>query len=146
MQVFVDSDACPVKDEVIKVATRYQRMVTFVSNQGMRPYHLPNVKQVVVSASFDAADDWIVEQVQAGDVVVTNDIPLASRSIKKGCRALSPSGHMFNEQNIGAAMAMRELNAHLRETGESKGYNASFSKKDRSQFLQSFDRLLSTAG
>ena len=142
IHVYVDSDACPVKDEVIRVATRYKRHITFVSNQGMRPYHGENIKQVVVSAAFDAADDWIVERAQSGDIVVTADIQLAARCLQKGCKALNPSGHVFTHQNIGSALSMRELNAHLRETGDIKGHNPSFSKKDRSAFLQSLDRLI----
>jgi len=141
MQIFVDSDACPVKDEAMRVATRYGLAVTFVSNQGMRPIAAPNVRQIVVGAKFDAADDWIVEHCEAGDIIITNDIPLAARCLAKGCMALGPTGHVFTTQNIGATLAMRELNAHLRETGESKGHNPSFAKKDRSQFLQSLDRL-----
>lgn len=145
VQVFVDSDSCPVKEEAIRVATRYKLDITLVSNQGMRPIASANVKQVVVGAKFDAADDWIVEHVNAGDVVVTNDILLAGRCIEKEGKALSPSGHVFTPQNIGNALSMRELNAHLRETGLSNGYNASFTRKDRSQFLQSLDLLLQRA-
>lgn len=140
LQIFVDGDACPVKDEVVRVATRYTLQVTIVSNQGMRP--VPHVKQVVVGAKFDEADDWIVEHASAGDIVVTGDIPLAARCIAKGCGALKPNGQLFTTENIGAALAMRELNAHLRETGEMKSYNPTFSKKDRSQFLQTLDTLI----
>jgi len=142
MQIFVDSDACPVKDEAMRVAARYKLHTTLVSNQGMRPLGLPDVKQVVVGAKFDAADDWIVEHAGAGDIIVTADIQLAARCIDKGCKALGPTGHIFTPQNIGTALSMRELNAHLRETGEISGHNPSFSKKDRSQFLQSLDRLI----
>jgi len=142
IRIFIDGDACPVKDETIRVASRYNLSVTLVSNQGMRPLKLPNVTQIVVGAKFDAADDWIVEQAGIGDIVVTNDILLASRCLVKNCKALNPAGHIFTGQNIGATLAMHELNAHLRETGESKGYNASFSQKDRSQFLQSLDLLI----
>ena len=141
--IYVDSDACPVKDEVLRVAMRYKLEVTMVSNQGMRP--LPGVKQVVVGAEFDAADNWIADHVQSGDIVITADIPLASRSITKGAKALGPNGRIFTPQNIGSALAMRDLNAHLRETGESKGYNPSFSKKDRSDFLQALDKLVQKA-
>jgi uncharacterized protein YaiI (UPF0178 family) len=142
MQLFVDADACPVKEEAIRVATRYGLEITLVSNQGMRPYSLPHVKQVVVSAAFDAADDWIVEHAQTGDIVVTGDILLAGRCLEKACLALAPTGRVFTQHNIGSALAMRELSAYLRETGESKGYNPSFSAKDRSQFLQSLDKLI----
>jgi uncharacterized protein YaiI (UPF0178 family) len=142
MHVYIDSDACPVKEEAIRVATRYKLSVTLVSNQGMRPLNLPNVQQVVVSAKFDAADDWIVEQAKSGDVVITSDILLASRCLKNGAKALGPNGHEFTTQNIGSALSMRELNAHLRETGMSNGHNPSFSKQDRSRFLQSLDKLI----
>jgi uncharacterized protein YaiI (UPF0178 family) len=97
---------------------------------------------VVVGAKFDEADDWIVEHAGNGDIVITSDIPLAARCLSKGCKALHSNGHVFTAQNIGSALAMRELNAHLRETGESKGYNPGFSRKDRSQFLQSLDMLI----
>jgi len=139
-EIFVDNDACPVKDEAIRVAARYSLPITLVSNQGMRP--IANVKQVVVGAKFDAADDWIVEHAGTGDIVVTADIRLAARCLDKGCKALNPAGQVFTPQNIGTALSLRDINAHLRETGESKGYNPSFSKKDRSQFLQSLDMLI----
>ncbi len=142
MQVFVDSDACPVKDEAIRVATRYQLHITLVSNQGMRPIPAPNVTQIVVGAGFDAADDWIVEHADKNDIVVTSDIQLAARCLDKGCKALNSAGHIFTTQNIGTALSMRALSAHLRETGESNGYNASFTQKDRSRFLQSLDMLI----
>ncbi len=138
--LLIDGDACPVKDEAVRVAARYNIPVTLVSNQGMRP--MPNVRQVVVSAKFDAADDWIVENAAPGDIVITSDIQLAARCLEKQCKALNPTGQEFTKQNIGSALASRELNAYLREAGEIKGGNASFSKKHRSQFLQSLDRLM----
>ncbi len=142
IQIFVDGDSCPVKDEAIRVAARYNLPITLVSNQGMRPINAPNVKQVVVSASFDAADDWIVENSNVGDIAITADIQLAGRCLDKGCKALNPTGHIFTPQNICSALAMRALNAHLRETGDIKGHNPTFTKKDRSQFLQSLDMLI----
>ncbi len=142
IQIFVDSDSCPVKDEAIRVATRYNLKITLVSNQGMRPINAHNVKQVVVSASFDAADDWIVENCNTGDIAITADILLAARCLDKKCKALSPTGHIFTAQNISSTLAMRSLNAHLRETGDIKGHNPTFTKKDRSQFLQSLDMLI----
>lgn len=145
MQLLVDADACPVKDEAVRVAGRYQRKVIFVSNQGIRPNPAPNVSYIVVGAQFDAADDWIVEHANPGDIVVTADIQLAGRCLAKGCMALNPAGHVFTQKNIGSALSMRALSAHLRETGESKGHNPSFSKKDRSEFLQSLDRLMQKA-
>jgi uncharacterized protein YaiI (UPF0178 family) len=142
IQLFVDNDACPVKEEVLRVAARYKLQVTLVSNQGMRPVAAPNVRQVVVGAQFDAADDWIVEHAGTNDIVVTSDIQLAARCLDKGCKALNSAGHVFTSQNIGSALSMRALNAHLRETGDIKGFNPAFSKKDRSQFLQSLDMLI----
>lgn len=144
LHLYIDGDACPVKDEAIRVATRYRLEVTLVSNQGMRP--MPGVKQIVVGAKFDAADDWIIEHVQQGDIVITADIPLAGRCLEKGGVAVNHNGHIFTKQNIGTALSMRELNSYLREAGEIKGYNASFSKKDRSQFLQSLDGIIQKSG
>ena len=145
LQIFVDADACPVKEEAIRVATRYGLPITLVSNQAMRTFVGPNVTQVAVGTGFDAADDWIVERADAGDIVITSDILLAARCLEKSCRALNSTGAFFDADNIGSALAMRELNAYLREAGEIKGYNASFSKKDRSQFLQSLDLLIQKA-
>lgn len=142
IRIFVDADACPVKDEAARVAARYSVPITFVSNNGLRPIHGPTVQQVVVAAGFDAADDWIVEQAAAGDVVVTADVPLAARCLEKGCQVLNATGQPFTADTIGSALAMRELNAYLRDAGEIKGSNPSFSKKDRSQFLQALDRAV----
>ena len=143
--VFVDADACPVKDEAQRVAERHGLVITYVANFGLRPSRDPMVRNVMVPQGADAADDWIVEQAEAGDVVVTSDIPLASRALAKGVSAIGPTGKLFTHDSIGMALAMRELNQHLRETGESRGFNASFSPKDRSNFLQQFDALLQRA-
>ncbi|MDX1974108.1 MAG: YaiI/YqxD family protein [Rickettsiales bacterium] len=142
IQIFVDNDACPVREEAIRVATRYGLQLILVSNQGMRPLKLPNVKQVVVDSSFDAADHWIVEHISAGDIVVTTDIQLAARCLGKGARALNATGHVYTSHNIGSALSMRELNAYLREAGEIKGHNPAFSNKDRSNFLQELDKMV----
>ncbi|ABC91009.1 hypothetical conserved protein [Rhizobium etli CFN 42] len=139
--IYVDADACPVKPEVLKVAERHGLEVTFVANSGLRPSRDPMVRNVIVSNAFDAADNWIAERAGAGDVVVTADVPLAVRCVATGAFVSGPTGRVFDETNIGMASAMRDLGAHLRETGESKGYNASFSPKDRSRFLETFDRL-----
>ena len=140
-QILVDADACPVKDEVVRVADRLGLVVTFVSNGGLRPSRDPMIRHVVVSKGADAADDWIVEDAQANDIVITADIPLASRALEKGAHVLGPAGKPFTADNIGMAMAMRDLGRHLRETGESKGYNASFSRDDRSRFLGALDQV-----
>jgi uncharacterized protein YaiI (UPF0178 family) len=144
-QIFVDADACPVKDEIVRVAERHGLAVTFVANFGLRPSRDPMIRNVVVPQGADAADDWIVEHVGANDVVITSDIPLASRSLKKGATVMGPTGKPFTEQSIGMALAMRELNQHLRETGESRGLNAGFTAKDRSNFLHAFDAAVQRA-
>ncbi|MCP4315579.1 MAG: YaiI/YqxD family protein [Hyphomicrobiales bacterium] len=140
--IFVDADACPVKNEVLKVAERHGIAVTFVANGGLRPSRDPNVRNVVVSDGFDAADDWIVDHVGRLDVVITADILLAGRCVEKGTEALGPTGRLFDSSSIGMATAMRNLNQHLRESGEISGRNASFTKQDRSRFLQALDKLV----
>jgi uncharacterized protein YaiI (UPF0178 family) len=135
--IYVDADACPVKDEAVRVAERHGLFIHFVSNSFMRLPEGPLIRRMVVAEGADAADDWIVEHIAAGDIVVTADIPLAARSLKK--QVIGPTGKPFTEAGIGMALAMRELSAHLRETGESKGYNASFTKQDRSRFLEALE-------
>jgi uncharacterized protein len=139
--IYVDADACPVKPEILKVAERHALPVTFVANSGLRPSRDPMVKNVIVSGAFDAADNWIADNVAEGDIVVTADVPLAVRCVAKGAHVTGPTGRLFDQANIGMASAMRDLGAHLRETGESKGYNAAFSPRDRSAFLETLDRL-----
>lgn len=139
--IFVDADACPVKPEVLKVAERHGLPVTFVANSGLRPSRDPMIRNVIVSGAFDAADDWIVDNVREGDIVITADVPLAGRTVAKGAHVTGPTGRLFDQTNIGMASAMRDLGAHLRETGESKGYNTAFSPRDRSAFLETLDRL-----
>lgn len=140
-EIFVDADACPVKPEILKVAERHGLRVTLVANSGLRPSRDPMVRNIVVSAGFDAADDWIVENANPNDIVVTADVPLATRCVAKGAHVTGPTGRLFDATNIGMASAMRDLGQHLRETGESKGYNAAFSQRDRSAFLETLDRL-----
>lgn len=143
--IYVDADACPVKEEVVRVAERHGLVVTFVSNGGLRPSRDPMIRNVVVSKGADAADDWIVETAGPGDVAVTADIPLAARLVAKGVHVLGPTGRPFTPETIGMAVAMRDLKQHLRETGESKGYNASFSPRDRSAFLSALDQAVRRA-
>ena len=143
--VYVDADACPVKEEVVKVAERHGLVVTFVSNGGLRPWRDPMIRNVVVSKGADAADDWIVENAGANDIVVTADIPLAARTVALGAHVLGPTGRPFTPETIGMAVAMRDLKQHLRETGESKGYNAGFSPADRSRFLGALDQMVRRA-
>jgi uncharacterized protein YaiI (UPF0178 family) len=143
--IYVDADACPVKDEVVKVAGRHDLIVTFVSNGGLRPSRDPMIRHVVVAKSADAADDWIVEQVNPGDIVVTADVPLAARTVERGAHTLGPTGRPFTPESIGMAVAMRDLKQHLRETGEIKGYNPGFSARDRSAFLSALDSTIRRA-
>ena len=143
--IYVDADACPVKEEVIKVAERHGVGVVFVSNGGLRPSRDPMIRNVVVSKGADAADDWIVENAHANDVVITADIPLAARAVALNAHVLGPTGRPFTPETIGMAVAMRDLKQHLRETGESKGYNAGFTPQDRSRFLGELDRILRRA-
>lgn len=143
--LFVDADACPVKDEVLRVAERHGLAVVFVSNGGIRPSRDPLVRTVVVSQGADAADDWIVEAAVANDIVVTADIPLARRALDKGCHVIGPTGRAFTEATIGMALAMREINQHRRETGESRGFNASFTSRDRSAFLSALEVMVQNA-
>jgi uncharacterized protein YaiI (UPF0178 family) len=141
-EIYVDADACPVKDEVVRVAGRHGREVTFVANFGLRPSRDPMIRNVVVPQGADAADDWIVAHAAAGDIVVTADIPLARRALDNGAAVLGPTGRPFTPASIGLALATRELNQHLRETGESRGFNASFTARDRQQFLQALDEAV----
>jgi hypothetical protein len=142
MDIFIDADACPVKDETLKVASRYQLPVKIVSNGGMRPSRDPMIETVVVAAGADAADDWIAERCQSGDVVITADIPLAARILEAGGTPLGPTGKVFTEETIGMALAMRDLKQHLRESTNTQTYNRGFEAKDRSNFLQALDRLV----
>ena len=137
--IYVDGDACPVKEEVARVAARHGLQVYIVSNQGLRSNLGPHVRGILVGSEFDAADNWIVENITTGDIAITADIQLAARCLKKNAKAINPTGKFFTEENIGSALAMRELSSYLREAGEIKGGNAPFSKQDRSNFVQSLD-------
>jgi len=140
--IYIDADACPVKDEIYRVAGRHKLMTYVVSNSWMRLPQSPLIEQVVVSDGFDAADDWIVDHVGAKDVVITSDIPLAERCLSNGAVVTGPNGKQFTEQSIGMSLAMRDLNTHLRDIGEISGKNAAFTKKDRSQFLNVLENIL----
>ena len=143
MHIYVDADACPVKEETIRVAERVGARVTLVSAQGLRPRREAHVDQVAVGPAFDAADDWIAERIAPGDICVTNDVPLASRCVERGAKAVSPTGRIFDERTVQAALASRNLSQHLRESNQAQTYNAPFGTKDRSRFLQAMDRLIS---
>ena len=145
--LYVDADACPVREEVYRVAARLSLPVVVVSNgsRPIRPPGLPNVRMVVVDDQPDAADDWIAERVGAADVCITADIPLAARCLRRGARALSGTGHVWSDANIGNALAGRELSRHLREIGVSGGGHAPMTKDDRSRFLSALDTLARAA-
>jgi uncharacterized protein YaiI (UPF0178 family) len=143
--IYVDADACPVKEEVYKVAKRLGVRVVVVANSWMRVPDGGLVALEVVSDGFDAADDWIAERATAQDVVVTGDIPLASRCLQGGARVLGHSGKPFTEASIGAALATREFLAQMREHNLMSGGPAPFSPRDRSRFLQELDNLVRAA-
>lgn len=145
MQIFIDADACPVKEEALNVAYRYQVKLYLVSNQWLRLPVGDNVEKIVVSDGFDAADDWIAEKASTGDVVVTGDILLASRCLEGGADVIGHNGKPFTSDNIGMAVAMRELKSQLRDMGEDKGYNKSFSKEDRSRFSSALNLIVEKA-
>ena len=140
--IYVDADACPVKDEAVRVADRHGLAIHYVSNSFMRLPESPLVNRVVVAEGPDAADDWIAIRIGKGDIAVTSDIPLASRCLKAGAVVIGNTGKPFTDAGIGMALAMRDLSQHLRETGESKGYNAAFTRADRSRFLQSMEEAV----
>ncbi|MDP6567862.1 MAG: YaiI/YqxD family protein [Alphaproteobacteria bacterium] len=139
LEIYVDGDACPVKDEVLRVAGRHGLTVHLVANAWLRQANEPMVRMVVVGEGLDAADDWIAEHVGPGDIVVTADIPLAARCLDAGAQALGPGGKPFTEESIGMALAMRDLLAHLRDSGEIGGGGPGFTKQDRSNFLQALE-------
>ena len=142
LHIFVDADACPVKQEVYRVAVRYRLEVTLVANSWMR---IPDERWIaleVVEDGFDAADDWIVEHVQPHDIVVTADIPLANRCLKAGACVIGTTGNPFTEENIGQAVATRDLLSELRGAGEITGGPPPLKKRDRSRFLQQLDEVI----
>ncbi len=142
MQIYVDADACPVKAEVVRVAARHDIPVHMVANSWMRIEASPLVKLVVVEEGPDAADDWIAERIGVSDIAVTADILLAARCLKAGAQCIGPTGKPFSDANIGMAIAMRDMQRHLRETGESRGFNPTFTPRDRSQFLQALENAV----
>ena len=145
--IYIDADACPVRDEIFRVATRLQIPVFVVSN-GSRPIRapgLPNVEMVVVRSGADAADDWIAERITAADICTTADIPLAARCLERGARALAFNGREWNGDNIGSALAGRAIGQHLRESGVQTGGPAALTQRDRGSFLNALDRLVQAA-
>lgn len=142
LDIFVDGDGCAVKDETYRVATRYGLKVFVVANSWMKIPSDNKIELVVVSGGFDAADDWIAENIQPGDIAITSDIPLADRCLKRKAKVLGPKGNEFTEDNIGSAMATRELMTNLRYMGEMRGGPSAMDKKARSQFLSNLDRII----
>lgn len=145
MPIFVDADACPVKNEIYQVARRYETKVIVVSNTSIFVPREVLIEAVVVKSGFDAADDWIVERVEVGDIVVTADIPLAERCLTRGSRVIGPKGVEFNEDSIGNALATRALLEMCRQSGEFTGGPAPFQKSDRSKFLGKLDEMIHAA-
>ncbi len=139
LEIFVDADACPVKEEVGRVADRHGLIVHIVSNGGIRPSANPRVKTVIVPQGADAADDWIANSIGPFDIAITADIPLASRCLEKGAAVLGPTGKKFTLETIGMALGMRELQRHLREATGKETFHSGFSKKDRSSFLSALE-------
>ncbi len=145
--MFIDADACPVREEAFRVAIRLNLDVLVVSNgsRPIRPPGLPNVRMILVPEVPDAADDWIAERIQSSDICITADIPLASRCLAKAAKALSPTGHIWTAANIGSALAGREVARHLRELGAPGGGHAPMTKADKSRFLSALDTLAQAA-
>lgn len=145
VNIYIDADACPVKDETVRVATRHALKTFMVSDGGIRPSQNPMVESVIVAQGADAADDWIADHIEKADICVTNDIPLAARCLEKGALAIKPNGERFSENGIGMALANRELMASLRETGQITGGPRPYSKADRSEFLNALETTVQAA-
>lgn len=141
-RIYVDADACPVKDEVYKVAERHHLPVTVVAGGFIRVPQHPRIERVAAGSGMDAADDWIAERIKPGDIVITADIPLASRCVKAGATAIAPNGKPFTEESIGMTLAVRNLMTDLRSTGEITGGPRAFSPRDRSTFLSALDSAI----
>ncbi len=145
VNIYVDADACPVKDETVRVAARHDLKTYLVSDGGIRPSQNPLVELVIVAQGADAADDWIATHIQKTDICVTNDIPLAARCLERGALAIKPNGEPFTENGIGMALATRELMQVLRESGEITGGPKPFAKSDRSKFLNRLETTVQAA-
>jgi uncharacterized protein YaiI (UPF0178 family) len=141
-RIFVDADACPVKDEIYRVAARHGLPVSVVAGQFIRVPHDPLIERVAAGPGMDAADDWIAERAGRGDIVITSDIPLASRCVKSGADVIAPNGKPFSEQSIGMTLAVRNLMTDLRSSGEVTGGPKSFAPRDRSAFLSALDQTI----
>jgi uncharacterized protein YaiI (UPF0178 family) len=142
IEIFVDADACPVKEEVYRVADRYRLKVYVVANSFMLVRADPLIERVTVTAGFDAADDWIAARAGPGAIVVTADVPLASRCVKIGAAVVAPTGRAFTADSVGMALATRNLMQELRAMGEATGGPKAFSRRDRSRFLSALDEAV----
>lgn len=141
-RIYVDADACPVKEEVYKVAARHHLPVSVVAGNFIRVPPDPLIERIAAGSGMDAADDWIAERAQKGDIVITSDVPLASRCVKAGAEVLAPNGKPFSEASIGMTLAVRNLMTDLRSSGEVTGGPRSFSPRDRSAFLSALDTTI----
>jgi len=141
-RIYVDADACPVKDEIYRVAIRHRLPVSVVAGQFIRVPQDPLIERVAAGSGMDAADDWIAERARPGDIVVTADIPLASRCVKAGAEVIAPNGKPFTEQSIGMALAVRNLMTDLRSSGEITGGPKPPGPRDRSNFLATLDQTI----
>jgi len=141
-RIYVDADACPVKDEIYRVAERHKLPVSVVAGNFIRVPNDPSIERIAAGSGMDAADDWIAERVGADDVVITADIPLASRCVKAGSAVIAPNGKPFTEESIGMTLAVRNLMTDLRSSGEVTGGPRSFTPRDRSTFLSSLDQTI----
>lgn len=142
IRIFIDADACPVKEEVYRVARRYALKVYVISNGGVRVPQDPLIEMVVVEQGPDVADDWIAERATSTDIVITSDIPLAHRCLQPGAEVIGPTGRAFTASSIGAALAQRGIMEHLRSMGEVTGGPKPFAPSDRSKFLQALDEAI----
>jgi len=142
IQIYVDADACPVKDEVYRVARRHGLNVHVVANSRLNVPRDPLFRSVVVTGHFDAADDWIVEHVTDSDLAITSDLPLADRCLKQGARVLDPKGRVFSADSIGDVLASREISAFLRDMGEQGGGPKPYAPADRSRFLGALENQI----
>ena len=145
VKIYVDADACPVKNEIERIATRHDLITYMVCNGGIRPSRNPLIKLVVVNQESDAADSWIIDHIAKADICVTNDIPLAGHCLKKGALVIKPNGMRFTDDNIGMAIATRDIMGKIRESGEVTSGPSPFSKLDRSRFLNQMETMVRSA-
>jgi uncharacterized protein YaiI (UPF0178 family) len=141
-KIYVDADACPVKDEIYRVAERHGLAVSVVAGNFIRVPQNPLIERIAAGSGMDAADDWIAERAGKGDIVITSDIPLASRCVKAGAEVIAPNGKPFTEASIGMTLAVRNLMTDLRSSGEVTGGPRSFAPRDRSAFLSALDQTV----